>query len=138
MVLWLDDRATPSAIRMSLRRAGSSVWTTSAVIHDAAARPQSVALAVRPDGRAVASWQDARGASLDIYQAEYSPATESFGPATLVSDDPAAAASPSLRATIHHEPGRTEGQAARASSDREMGAACSDPIMEGTAATVPL
>ena len=92
MALWLDDRATPSTIRMSLRRAGTTSWTASAVIHDAAARPQSLALAVRPDGRAVAVWQDARAASTDIYGAEYSPATESWGPATLVSDDPGSAA----------------------------------------------
>src|SRR5206468_4478672 len=52
IVAWLDDRATPSQIRMSRRPAGSSAWSASIQVTDAAARPLSAALAVRFDGKA--------------------------------------------------------------------------------------
>jgi RHS repeat-associated protein len=92
-VVWLDDRVTPTTIRMSRRLAGSSIWSASSVVNDAAARPLSVAIAVRADGMAQVVFGDNRGTSNDIYRSEYDPWLAQWSTvSTLASDDPGAAA----------------------------------------------
>src|SRR5439155_1088765 len=91
IVAWLDDRATPSQIRMSRRPAGSSAWSASIQVTDAAARPLSAALAVRFDGKAYLTFHDNRGTSTDVYGTEYDPWLNSWSTSTLVSDDPGSA-----------------------------------------------
>jgi RHS repeat-associated protein len=92
-VVWLDERVTPHTIRMSRRLAGTSTWTASVVATDAAARPVSVALAVRADGTAQLAFGDTRGTSADIYRSEYDPWLRAWSTtSTLASDDPGAAA----------------------------------------------
>jgi RHS repeat-associated protein len=98
-VVWLDDRATPTTVRMSQRIAGSSTWSTSSVVTDNAARPVSVAIAVRADGMAQVAFGDSRGTSTDIYRMEYDPWIGNWSTSSmLASDDPGSAAqqSPSV------------------------------------------
>jgi RHS repeat-associated protein len=90
-VVWLDDRTTPSKIRMSRLPAGSSTWPASTVVADAAARPVSVALSVRPDGKAYVVFGDNRIANTDIYGSEYDPWLDTWTTSTLTSDDPGSA-----------------------------------------------
>jgi RHS repeat-associated protein len=91
-VVWLDDRTTPSTVRMSRQASGSATWGASTLVSDAAARPLSLALSVRADGKAYAAWHDNRGASTDVYGSEYDPWLNTWTTSTLVSDDPGSAA----------------------------------------------
>lgn len=91
-VIWLDDRATPSTIRMSRLVAGSATWSASSIVTDAAARPLSTALSVRADGKAFVAFHDNRAASTDVYGAEYDPWLNTWTTSSLVSDDPGSTA----------------------------------------------
>lgn len=90
-VVWLDARTSPAKIRVSRQLAGTTTWSTSSIVTDAAARPLSVALSVRSDGKVYVAFHDNRGTSFDVYGAEYDPWTGLWSTSTLVSDDPAAA-----------------------------------------------
>lgn len=91
-VVWLDDRASPTKIRMSRLPSGASTWPASTVVADAAARPVSVALSVRADGKAYVEFGDNRVANIEIYGSEYDPWLNTWTASTLVSDDPGSAA----------------------------------------------
>ena len=91
-VVWLDDRVWSSEVRMTRLIAGGAIWDASRVVSDAAAVPVTVALGVAPDGAAFAVWQDGRGASYDIWGAEYDAASDSWLASELISDDPATTA----------------------------------------------
>lgn len=97
-VLWLDDRAPSTQVRMSRFRAGGAGWEASRVVSDAAAVPVSLALGLAGNGAAFAVWQDARGTSYDVWGAEFDAATDSWLAPALVSDDPAASAQ--MRPTV--------------------------------------
>ncbi|MDP9335385.1 MAG: hypothetical protein M3Q30_19055, partial [Actinomycetota bacterium] len=90
-VVWLDARTSPAKIRVSRQLAGTTTWSTSTIATDAAARPLSVALSVRSDGKVYVAFHDNRGTSFDVYGTEYDPWTNIWSISTLVSDDPAAA-----------------------------------------------
>jgi RHS repeat-associated protein len=91
-VVWLDDRTSPAKIRMSRLQSGTSTWPASTVVADAAARPVSVALSVRADGKAYVAFGDNRVANIEIYGSEYDPWLNSWTTSALVSDDPGSAA----------------------------------------------
>jgi len=91
-VVWLDDRTSPTKMRMSRLPSGASIWPASTVVADAAARPASVALSVRADGKAYVTFGDNRVANIEIYGSEYDPWFNSWTTSTLVSDDPGSAA----------------------------------------------
>ena len=92
LVIWQDDRVPNTEVRMRRRLAGQSNWQASIVASDAASIPVSLALGVRSDGNALAAWQDARGASYDIWGADYTFATNTWSVPAMVSDDPATTA----------------------------------------------
>src|SRR5439155_6662541 len=77
---------------MSRLLSGNSTWPASTVVADAAARPVSVALSVRPDGKAYVTFGDNRIANTDVYGSEYDPWLNTWTISTLVSDDPGSAA----------------------------------------------
>jgi hypothetical protein len=97
-VVWLDDRAWSTEVRMSRLSAGGAAWEASRVVTDAAAVPVAVALGVASDGAAFVVWQDARGSSYDIWGAEYDVASDTWLAPASVSDDPAATAQ--MRPTV--------------------------------------
>ena len=98
VVLWLDDRVPSTEVRMARLRAGSTGWETSRVVSDVAAVPVSLDLSVASDGSAFAVWQDGRGASYDIWGAEYDAAADAWLTPALVSDDPGTTAQ--MRPTV--------------------------------------
>jgi len=98
VVLWLDDRVPSTEVRMARLRSGSASWDASRAVSDAAAVPVSLGASVASDGSAFAVWQDARGASYDIWGAEYDAATDTWLAPELISDDPATTAQ--MRATV--------------------------------------
>jgi RHS repeat-associated protein len=88
-VVWLDARTTPIKVRAARRPAGGA-WSASIEISPAPASAQSLALAVRPDGYAWASWGDVRaGASnSDIWASRYDPNLNSWSAPQRLDDDP--------------------------------------------------
>ena len=92
IVVWLDDRAATTQIRMSRLPAGSSTWDASRVISDAAAVPVALALAIRSDGNAFAAWQDGRSTSYDLWGADYTSAAGTWSTPARIDDDPGSAA----------------------------------------------
>ena len=101
MVIWLDDRpGTRTEVRTARLPAGTSTWTASFVVSDAQAHAGSAALGVKPNGNAIAIWDDARGTSWDIWGADYTP-SGGWGTSGVVSDDPGTTAqrSPAVAAT---------------------------------------
>lgn len=97
-VVWLDDRAPSTEVRMSRLPSAGGAWEASRVVSDAAAVPVNLALSVASDGSAIAVWQDARGSSYDIWGADYDLATDTWLTPAIVSDDPGATAQ--MRATV--------------------------------------
>lgn len=91
-VAWLDARTTPAKIRMTRQLTGTTIWSASTIVTDVAARPLSVALSVRFDGKVYVAFHDNRGASTDVYATEYDPWTTLWSTSGLVSDDPGATA----------------------------------------------
>lgn len=91
-VVWLDDRVLSTEVRMSRFAAGGGAWETSRVLSDVGAVPVSLDLSVASDGTGFAVWQDARGASYDVWGAEYAAATDTWSTPAVFSDDPALSA----------------------------------------------
>lgn len=99
VVAWLDDRPYPrTEVRVSRLAAGSSTWTSSAVVSDAPAYAVALDLAVKGNGNAFAAWQDARGSSYDIWGSYFTASPAGWSVPALVSDDPGATAQ--MRPTV--------------------------------------
>jgi hypothetical protein len=97
-VVWIDDRVSSSEVRMTRLVAGGMSWEPSRVVSDAEAVPVTLALGVADDGAAIVVWQDARGASYDIWGAEYDVVSDIWLTPALVSDDPGVSAQ--MRPTV--------------------------------------
>ena len=92
IAVWLDARTSPAQIRLSRLASGTSTWSASTAVTSGADRPQSVALAVRTDGKAYLAFQDNRSGNNDVYVREYDPWLNQWGASTLASDDAGSAA----------------------------------------------
>jgi RHS repeat-associated protein len=60
LVVWVDYRVSGGELRSRKRAAVTSTWEASVVVSSLAQQPDSPALAVRSDGEAYLTWQDAR------------------------------------------------------------------------------
>jgi hypothetical protein len=98
-VAWLDDQPSPrTEVRTARLAVGGSTWSASAVASDAGAYAVNVDLAVKADGSAFAAWQDARGASYDIWGSNFIASSGTWSSAIMISDDPGTTAQ--LRPTV--------------------------------------
>ena len=79
-------------MRLSQLKAGAANWTASVVLSDAAAVPQSLALAVRSDGRIALAWADGRSGNADLYLTSFDQLRGTWSAPALASDDPGSAA----------------------------------------------
>ena len=92
IAVWLDARTSPAQIRMSRLASGTSTWSASTAVTSGADRPQSIALAVRTDGKAYLAFDDNRSGNNDVYVREYDPWLNQWAASTLASDDPGSTA----------------------------------------------
>ncbi len=92
IAVWLDARTSPAQIWMSRLASGTSTWSASTAVTSGADRPQSVALAVRTDGKAYLAFHDNRSGNNDVYVREYDPWLSTWSASTLATDDAGSAA----------------------------------------------
>jgi hypothetical protein len=86
-VAWIDDRVASSEVRVRRLIGGSSTWDPSQIVSDEGAYPGGLTIAASAGGSAFIAWSDARGASWDIWGADY---VSGMGwlTAAIISDDP--------------------------------------------------
>ncbi len=84
-VAWLDARVSTGQVRVASRPAATGIWSASALVSDSAARPLSLDMAVRSDGRAAIGWEDVRSIN-DLWGTEKPSPSQGWQAPTLWSD----------------------------------------------------
>ncbi len=91
IVTWIDYRAGNfntglAEVRSTRRPAGTSIWSASVIVADATSKPKTNDLAIRPDGRAIAVWEDAKIGQFEIRSSERDPASGAWTAPAAASD----------------------------------------------------
>jgi RHS repeat-associated protein len=90
---WIDARTSPAHVRVARKPSGGS-WSASIDISPSPANAQSLALSVRPDGFAWATWGDTRAGATnqDIWGSRYDPNLNTWSAPVRLDDDPGTSA----------------------------------------------
>jgi RHS repeat-associated protein len=87
LVAWIDARTSPARVRAARKPSGGA-WSASVEVSVSPANAQSLALSVRSDGYAWATWGDTRAGSSnsDIWGSRYDPYLNTWSPPQRLDD----------------------------------------------------
>jgi RHS repeat-associated protein len=87
LVAWIDSRTSPARVRAARKPFGGA-WSGSVEVSVSPANAQSLALSVRSDGYAWATWGDIRAGSSnsDIWSSRYDPYLNTWSPPQRLDD----------------------------------------------------
>ncbi len=104
---WIDARTSPARVRVA-RKPAAGAWSASIEISLSPANAQSLALSVRSDGFAWATWGDTRAGATnqDIWGSRYDPNLNTWSAPVRLDDDPGTSAN-QLNPTVAFGPAET-------------------------------